>query len=369
MSNNLRPLPTVGEHVTRLIPYSPGKPIDEVKRELGLTEITKLASNENSLGPSPLAIAALTAAANTAYLYPDAASYDLREAAAIILGVPADHLIFGNGSDEIIHLIGLAFLRANDALIQADPSFVRYEASATLAEGLCIKVPLINASHDLPAMAKQITAQTKLIYITNPNNPTGTIVNKNQVDNFMSKVPDSVLVVFDEAYYEYVDDPDYPQTVQYVKEGRNVIVLRTFSKAYGLAGFRLGYGISRPEIIGYLNQVREPFNINLLAQAAGVAALGDLDHLRNTREMNHAGKEYLYEQFRQLGLSYTPTEANFIWVDVHQDSRALFNLLLHEGVIVRTGDVFGSPTHLRITIGTEEQNRQFITALRKNLKK
>jgi histidinol-phosphate aminotransferase len=364
MSVTLRPAPLVGENILKLHPYSPGKPIEEVKRELGLDHVIKLASNENSLGPSPLALAAMREAVGRVNLYPDAACHDLRRAVSARFGVDGDQLILGNGSDEIIFLLGVTFLTPGDELIQADPSFVRYEASATLNEAACHKVPLTDWTHDLDAMAERINERTRLIYITNPNNPTGTIVTAEQVDRFMRHVPDRAVVVFDEAYAEYVDSRDYPRTLDYVQEGRNVVVLRTFSKMYGLAGVRVGFGVGRPEIIHFLEQTREPFNVSLVAQAAAVAALDDDDHVERTLRMNSAGKARLYEEFDILGLPYAPTEANFVWVDVQRDSRAVFQALLRKGVIVRTGDIFGAPTHLRVTVGTPEEMEAFTGALR-----
>jgi histidinol-phosphate aminotransferase len=367
MSLTVHPELRVGANVTQLVPYRPGKPIEEVKRELGLTHVTKLASNENSLGPSPLAAQALREAAGRVHLYPDAVSFELRQATALHLNVPEDHLIFGNGSDDIIHLIGITFLNSGNELIQANPSFVRYEASAILNEAPCHKVPLRDWTHDLDAMAEKINDDTRVIYITNPNNPTGTIVTDAEVRSFMKKVPERALVVFDEAYFEYVERDDYPDTLEYVRQERNVIVLRTFSKAYGLAGVRLGYGIGRPEIVGYLHQVREPFNVSLPAQAAGVAALGDTEHLNNTMEMNRTGKQQFYNAFAEMRLPFTPTEANFVWVDVKKDSKTVFEALLRKGVIIRTGDIFGAPTHLRVTIGTQPENELFISALKEVL--
>jgi histidinol-phosphate aminotransferase len=367
MSVVLRPAPLVGDNILKLHPYSPGKPIEDVKRELGLERVIKLASNENSLGPSARAMEAMQKAIGRVHLYPDAACYDLRKAVTDRLEVRGDQLIFGNGSDEIIFLLGVTFLTPGDELIQADPSFVRYEASATLNEAACHKVPLVNWTHDLDAMAERINERTRLIYITNPNNPTGTVVTAEQVDRFMRQVPDRAVVVFDEAYAEYVDSQEYPRTLDYVREGRNVVVLRTFSKMYGLAGVRVGYGAARPEIIGYLEQTREPFNVSCMAQAAALAALDDDDHVEWTLRMNHAGKARLYEEFDLLDLPYAPTEANFVWVDVQRDSKAVFQALLRKGVIVRTGDIFGAPTHLRVTIGTPDEMEVFTQALREVL--
>jgi histidinol-phosphate aminotransferase len=358
----------VGENVSRLVPYQPGKPVEEVQRELGLTEVIKLASNENPLGPSLRAVQALRDAAEKVYLYPDGACYELRQSVASHLQIPQDHLIFGNGSDELIHYLGVTYLQPGDEVIQADPSFVRYEAAAILNGADCIKVPLKNWTHDLEAMADRITERTRLIFIANPNNPTGTIVTRREVEALLDRLPERVLLVLDEAYYEYVESHDYPRGVDYVRQGRNIILLRTFSKAYGLAGLRLGYGIARPQIIGHLNQVREPFNVNLIAQAAGAAAIADLEHVERSRQVNAVGKQTLYRAFESLGLEFTPTEGNFIWVDVGRNSREVFNALLRRGIIVRTGDIFGAPTHLRVTIGTPTQNEAFLNALEEVLK-
>lgn len=364
----IRPALSVGSNVSRLIPYSPGKPIEEVKRELGLTSVVKLASNENNLGPSPCALEAITETAARLNLYPDAASFDLRAAVAEHQGVSPGQLVFGNGSDEIIQMIGLAFLLPGDAVIQADPSFVRYEASAILNGCECIKVPLTDWTHDLDAIADCFDERTRLVYIANPNNPTGTIVTDAAVRRFLRRVPERAVVVFDEAYVEYVESDEFPDTTSLIRDGWNVIALRTFSKAYGLAGLRIGYGIARPEIIGFLEQVREPFNTSLLAQAAGTAAIRDSHHLQASREMNRAGKQAYYSAFERLGLNYTPTEANFVWLDLNRDSHTVYQSLLRKGVIVRAGAHVGSSTHLRVTVGTPEDNARFLAALEETLK-
>ena len=363
MSNAAPAELSVGENISRLTPYHPGKPIEEVRRELGLTEVIKLASNENALGPSPLALAAIREAAGRAHLYPDASSYELAGKTAESLGIAADHLIFGNGSDDIIHLLGVTYLAAGDEVVQADPSFVRYESAAILNGAVCHKVPLRDWTHDLEAMADKFSARTRLAFVANPNNPTGTIVTESEVRAFMDRLPERAVAVFDEAYFEYVQSPEYPRLMRYIVEGRNVVILRTFSKAFGLAGVRLGYGIARPEIVRHLNQVREPFNVSLVAQAAGVAALDDTAHLQRTIRMNEEGKRLLYDGFERMGLRWTPTEANFVWVDVGRPCRPVFDALLRRGVIVRTGDIFGAPNHLRVTIGTETENLRFLTEL------
>ena len=363
------PAPAVAENISRLVPYRPGKPIEEVERELGLTGIIKLASNENSLGPSPKAREAIQAFAAKMHVYPDASAFALRRALAERLVVAPESLVFGNGSDDLIHLLGVTFLTPGDEVIQAHPSFVRYEAAAILNEAPCHLVPLTSDwVHDLDAMADRINRNTRLLFVTNPNNPTGTIVGRAALERLLDRVPERCLVVLDEAYYEYAaDEPDYPDTLRYIREGRNVAVLRTFSKAYGLAGLRIGYGVLRPETATWLERTREPFNVNALAQAAALAALDDTAHVAATVAMNEAGKRAFYAAFEELGLPYAPTYANFVWVDTGKDCRAVFHALLHRGVITRTGDIFGAPTHLRVTIGTPEENAKFLAALRETL--
>ena len=353
----------VQPNILKLTPYVPGKPIEEVERELGITDIIKMASNENPLGPSPKAVEAMKKALENVALYPDGSCYALRQELAKHWSVAPENLIFGNGSDEIIHYIGVTFLAPGDEVIQADPTFVRYEAAGVLNNCTVHNVPCKNLTHDLTAIEKQINERTKLIFIANPNNPTGTIVLQKDVDRLMEGVPERCIVVFDEAYYEYVEHPDFPRTIPLVKEGWNVIVLRTFSKIYALAGLRIGYGIARPLIIKYLEQVREPFNVNSIAQAGAIASLRDPEQVPRARKANSEGRRYLCAEFDRLGLPYPPSEANFILVDVKRDCLPVFNELLKRGVITRTGDIFGLPTCLRVTIGTMEQNWRFIAAL------
>jgi histidinol-phosphate aminotransferase len=359
----------VAENITRLVPYRPGKPIEEVERELGISGIIKLASNENALGPSPKAVEAMQQFAAKMHHYPDAASYTLRNVLAEYLAVSPDTIVPGNGSDDIIHLLGVTFLEPGDEVVQGDPSFVRYEASAILNNVTCHLVPLTTDwTHDLDAMAARCNANTRLVFIANPNNPTGTIVGRDALARLLDRVPERALVVLDEAYYEYAaDDPDYPNGLDFVREGRNVVVLRTFSKIYGLAGLRIGYGVMRPDIAQWIHRTREPFNVNYLAQFAAVAALGDREHLQRTVAMNEAGKREFYAAFDALGLDYAPTYGNFVWVDTGRDCRTMFDALLRRGIITRTGDIFGAPTHLRVTIGTPEENTKFLAALREVL--
>jgi histidinol-phosphate aminotransferase len=353
--------PRVPEHILSLRPYVPGKPIEEVQREFGLTDIVKLASNENPLGPSPHAVGALTEAALNLALYPDGACYTLVNALCAHLDVSPENLVIGNGSDEIIHYLGLAFLQPGDELLTGDPSFVRYEAAAGLNQAKFVVTPLKEHTFDLERMADAITDRTRLIFIANPNNPTGTIVRRREVERFLDRVPEQAIVVMDEAYYEYVDDPDYPQTWEYVREGRNVVILRTFSKIYALAALRVGYGLGRPEIIHALHQVREPFNVNSLAQAAAVASLQDPEQVRRSWTSNRENRDYLYAEFRRLGLPYVETQANFVLVDVKQPCKPVYEALMRRGVIVRT--LGGLPTHLRVTIGRRSDNERFLHEL------
>lgn len=352
------------ENVQRLRPYVPGKPIEEVEREYGVSDVLKLASNENPLGPSPLAVEAIRQAATEVGLYPDDGCYFLSRELASHWKVAPEALILGNGSDEIIHYLGVAFLRPGDELLTAHPSFALYESAAILNEAEYVAVPLRDYRYDLPAMAERLSPRTRLIFIANPNNPTGTIVSRAELERFLDRVPPQAVVVMDEAYYEYVDSADYPQCWEYVREGRNLVILRTFSKIYGLAGLRVGYGMARPEIIHSLHQVREPFNVNLIAQAAARASLKDPGQVSRSRETNRAGKQFLTMALEGLGLDVVPTEANFLFVDLKRECRAVFEALLRRAVVVRTGDVFGLPTHVRVTIGTPEQNERFLRELR-----
>jgi len=351
------------ECILDLVPYVPGKPIAEVKRELGIDDIIKLASNENPLGPSPRAIGAMKAAAADVGLYPEGSCFELRQAVAEHLGVPTDTLIFGSGADEVIHYIGTAFLDAGDEIVQGQPSFSQYQAAATLMNCKTNLVPLKDWTHDLEAMLAKVNERTKLFFITNPNNPTGTIVEAEQVEAVLDALPERCILVLDEAYYEYVDDPSYTRAIEWVMQGRKVIVLRTFSKIYGLAGLRVGYGIAPASIISLLERVRLPFNVSSMAQAAAIASLSDPDQVTRTREQNRRSKEYFYTELAKMGVPYTPTQANFVWVDVGRDCRQVFAELMKRGVIVRTGDPFGCPTHIRVTTGTPEQSERFIATL------
>lgn len=356
------------DNVREIIPYTPGRPIEEIARKLGLRgEILKLASNENPLGTSPLALKAMKKAMKDSHLYPDDNCFYLRNALAQKYNVKPEEIIIGNGSVEILLLLTLAYLSPGESAVISKSSFIWFKIAVNIAGGQTIEVPMKDYTHDLEAMLNAIRDNTKLIFIANPNNPTGTIVTKEEMDRFMECVPSNILVMIDDAYYEYVKDPAYPDSFKYLREGKNVLVLHTFSKIYGLAGLRLGYGFTKEEIVNNLMKVRISFNANRLSQIAGIAALEDEKHVRRSYEVNEEGKIFLYDSYRKLGLFYLPTFGNFIFVDFGRDSQTVFNSLLQQGIITRTIKEYGFPTALRITIGTEKQNRKLIEAIKKTL--
>jgi len=352
-------------HITDLPVYQPGKPIEEVKRELGLTRVVKLASNETPFGCSPKAKEAIVAHLDQTHIYPDGASVALREALAAFHGVSPDQLVFGAGSDEVILMICRAFLGPGDETIMADRTFPQYKHNALVEGATVVEVPLKDGTHDLEAMAAAVTERTKIVWICNPNNPTSTIVTRAEVEKFLARVPSSVMVVLDEAYIEYVTDPEFPNGIEFVRRYPNVVALRTFSKAYGLASLRIGYGIGRPELIRSVNQVREPFNTTGFAQAAALAALGDQEFIADCRKKNAEGLAYLRSEFDRLGLKYFPAHGNFILVDCARDAKTVYEELLKRGYIVRGGHTasIGFPTAIRVTVGSMEENRGFIAAL------
>jgi histidinol-phosphate aminotransferase len=342
--------------------------MEEVQEKLGITDLVKLASNENPLGPSPRAVEAMIQAFQDVRLYPDNECRRLKKALSQRYGVAEQQIIVGRGSDEVIHMTGLAFLSELDEALMAEPPFVLYEFTTQLMGATAVRVPLKNYTHDLEEMASRASERTKLVFIANPNNPTGTIVRRRETQWFLDSLPPTCIVVFDEAYADYVEDPEFPDALAWVREGRNVIVLRTFSKIYSLAGLRVGYGIAPVHLASYLEMVREPFNVSSVAQAAALASLEDEEQVRRSLANNRQGKEFLYAEFRRMGLGYVPTEANFIFVDVGRDAEKIFELLMSKGVIVRPGTSFGFSTHLRITIGTPEQNARLAAALEEVLK-
>lgn len=349
-----------------LVTYKPGKPIEELARERGLKpeDIIKLASNENPLGPSPKAVEAMTKALGEAHIYPDGFGFKLRDAIAKKFGVAIEQTVLGNGSNEIIEFIGHAFLKPGDNVVTAEHAFVVYKLMATLFGADTIEVPDPGFKHDLDAMLAAITPHTKELFIANPNNPTGTIVSMEELERFMARVPEHVVVVIDEAYYEFMDNP--PDTMKFVREGRNVILLRTFSKIQGLAGLRIGYGIGPEHLISVIHKTRQPFNANAIAQAAAVAGLQDEEHQALTKRITDEGRELFQSTFEQLGLEYVPSHANFVLVKVG-DGQDVFQKMLDLGVIVRSMVEYKLPEWIRISIGTPEQNKQCISSLKKVL--
>ena len=346
-----------------LVSYEPGKPIEDVARELGLKrhEIIKLASNENPLGPSPKALAAMRDMLERAHFYPDGGGYYLREAIAAKTGLKRGNVILGCGSNEVIEFIGKAYLNPGDEIIAARHAFVVYKLMATLFGAETIEVPDPNFCHDLDAMLAAITPRTKEIFIANPNNPTGTLVSQEEIDRFMDRVPENVVVVFDEAYYEFLPEP--PDTLKFVREGRNVVVLRTFSKIQGLANLRIGYGLAKAELIDVLQKTRQPFNANGIAQAGALAGMLDDEHQQKTRELTWAGRAFLQREFAAMGLEFVPSHANFVLVKVG-DGKAVFTALMKRGIIIRDMNAYGLPEWIRVSVGTMDQNERFLAELK-----
>jgi histidinol-phosphate aminotransferase len=355
---------TVSENIKNITPYSPGKPIEELERELGIQGSIKLASNENPIGPSPRALTAIKKAVSGLSRYPDGSGYYLSQALAKKYGVELSQIVLGNGSNELIELAVRTFVQQGDEVISADPSFVVYKMITQAAGGVNVIVPLKENRHDLEAMAGRITPKTKIVFIANPNNPTGTMNTAAEMEQFMGRVPDNVIIAVDEAYCEYVTHADYPDSLNHLKSGKNILSLRTFSKIYGLAGLRIGYGITTPEIAELMNKVRQPFNTNSLGQIGALAALSDRKHVEMSIALNNEGKQFLYQSFGQLGVSYIPTETNFIMFETQLDGRDLYNALLQKGVIIRP---MGAK-RLRVTIGLPEENKRFAAELEKILK-
>jgi histidinol-phosphate aminotransferase len=349
-------------NIVHLPVYQPGKPVEDVKRELGLSEVIKLASNENPYGASPKAQEAIAREIANISIYPDGAAVELTAAIARHHGVQPEQIIFGAGSDEIIMMIARAFLTPGDETIMAESTFPQYKHNAQIENAVIIEVALKEGTHDLRAMLDKVTDKTKIIWVCNPNNPTGTIVTSDELEWFLAKVPSSVMVVLDEAYCEYLEDPSFPDGLKLVKKYPNVITLRTFSKIYGLASLRIGYGIGRPALIRSINQVREPFNTSRFAQAAALAALGDQAFIEQCRRANLEGLRTLRAAFERLGLKSFPAHGNFIMVDMRRPATEVFDALLRKGVIVRAGHR-GYPNHIRITVGNPEQNAKVIAAL------
>ncbi|WP_246841070.1 histidinol-phosphate transaminase [Hahella sp. CCB-MM4] len=349
--------------IQKLTPYQPGKPIEELQRELGLTEIIKLASNENPLGPSPRVGEALAACVPELSRYPDGNAFRLKQALAKKLSVGTDQLTIGNGSNDILEFVPRVFANSESEIIFSEYSFAVYPLATMGVGAKPVVTPAKDWGHDLDAMVEAITEHTRVIFVANPNNPTGTWIPKADLEAFLARVPERIIVVLDEAYAEYLQEPDYPNGVSYISQYPNLIVTRTFSKAYGLAGLRLGYSISSPELADLLNRIRQPFNVNLPAQEAALAVLQDEEYLEKSIAVNTAGLRQLGSGFERLGLQYIPSVANFIAVEVGDNAGEIYQALLHKGVIVRPVANYSMTRHLRVSVGLESENERFLKAL------
>jgi histidinol-phosphate aminotransferase len=354
--------------VQQLIPYKAGKPIEELERELGLTQIIKLASNENPFGAGQKALAAIQAALPELGLYPDGSGYHLKTALATKYGLDAEQITLGNGSNEILELIARAFVTPELEVIFSQHAFAVYPIVTQAVGATGVVVPALNYGHDLDAMLNAVTAKTRVIFVANPNNPTGTLLSQASLEAFIGALPDTVICVLDEAYFEFVSQVEPVNSIEWLKKFPNLIITRTFSKAYGLAALRIGYGLSSPEIADILNRVRQPFNNNSLALVAATAALGDTEHLQKTVNNNTLGMAQLTDGFKTLSLEWIPSAGNFVSVDLKQSGQTLYDALLRKGVIVRPVGVYEMPNHLRISIGTPAENAVFLQALSDVLK-
>jgi histidinol-phosphate aminotransferase len=364
MSINEFSIPNPARAVLDLIrPYEPGKPIEEVQRELGVTEVVKLASNENPLGTSPLALEAIKNTIFGLNRYPDSHGYNLKGKIAERIVLTRDWIVLGNGSTEIIEQICEAFLDPGDEAITGKEMFFKYPIAIRFMSAEPILVPLVNYKLNLDDVLSRVTSKTKAVFIANPNNPTGTMIYREEIDKFMNEIPPGVVVVFDEAYSEFLPKEIDPDTLRYVREGRNVIILRTYSKIYGLAGLRIGFGIAPPHLIASLNKIREAFNTSLLAQAAAFAAMDDYEFVTKTLQHNEAGKKQLQKGLEKIGITPVPSFTNFFLVPLPLDGRETFHRLLRRGVIVRPMSGYGLTKAIRVTIGLLHENQKFLTAL------
>jgi histidinol-phosphate aminotransferase len=356
------------KYIDAIRPYVPGKPIEDVQRELGLSEVIKLASNENSLGLSAKAKEAIINELDSFYLYPDGYAWKLRKKLAAHIGVSPDEIIFGNGSNELIEFIAKGFIESGDTVVSSQYAFLCYPLLTQVSDGRYVQVPARGYAYDLDAIADAIDEKTRVVFLANPNNPTGTYFTKEEFDRFLKRVPEHVVIALDEAYVDFIDASDYPNGLSYFRD-HNVIVLRTFSKAYGLAGFRIGFGIARDEIITYLNKIRQPFNVNALAQCAACAVLDDSAYMQSSQKLAREGKAYFYKELRRLGLEYVESATNFVLIDLKRDSKQFFEECLKKGVIVRDMKAYRLDTCVRVTIGLPEENKKTIEVMEAILKK
>lgn len=351
------------DYIKAIAPYVPGKPLDALEREYGISDSVKLASNENPLGASPKALAAIRQSLSALHRYPDGAGHRLTHRIADVNGISPTNVVIGNGSDDIIALLVRALIRPGDRVVVPQPSFLMYAISAAAAGAVVDRIPLNNMTMDLEAMAGKVKADTRLVFVCNPNNPTGTVVSQEAFNHFMERLPEEVVVVVDEAYIEFVRKADCLKTGRPVDMNRPLVTLRTFSKAYGLAGLRVGYGIMPAALAEVLHRVRQPFNVNAVAQAAATAALDDRAFLQQSLDLVHRGLDDLYVALGQMGLTYFKTEANFFLIDVRQPADTVFENMLRQGVIVRSMRAYGFPNYIRINVGLDTENRRFLRAL------
>jgi histidinol-phosphate aminotransferase len=364
----IKEMSLIRKNILNVNPYIAGKPIEETKRQLGLKKVIKLASNENPLGPSPLAVEAIKKNLAMINRYPDSSGFYLKKRLAKFYNLKSENFLLGNGSDEIIDIIIKTFVEEDENIITADITFLEYAIISSVIGRKVITAPLKYFKYDLDAIGKKINHKTKLIFIANPNNPTGTYIMKFELEEFLKDMPSNILLVLDEAYDAFIDVDDFPESLKYIND-KNVIILKTFSKAYGLAGLRVGYAVAREEFIIAMEKARQPFNVNLLAQVAATAALEDKEFLKKTRQVILAGKNYLYDALKDLGLAYVPSVSNFILVDVGCDSVAIFKEMLKYGVIARDMKQYGLKNFIRVTIGRKKENEKFIKVLKKVISK
>ncbi len=353
----------IPEHILSIEPYKPGKPIDELAREYGIAHAVKLASNENPLGPSPMAVQAVSRTLSGLHRYPDGRGHDLTVKLSEHLGFSPDHFVLGNGSDDLIGMLTRALLQPGDEAIIPKPSFLMYDIDVRSAGAVPVHVPLQSLSISAGDLLEKVTSRTRMVFICNPNNPTGTVMSRNDFRAFLNVLPTDIVVVADEAYMEFVRDPDCANSLEFIQEDRPIVALRTFSKAYGLAGLRIGYGVMAPELAGILHRIRQPFNASLPAQAGAAAAIDDAAFLKKTVQTVHDGLDYLYVELDRMGVRYFPTQANFFLIDTGQDADAVFENLLKKGVIVRSMSSYGYPQYIRVNTGLAEENKRLVQAL------
>jgi histidinol-phosphate aminotransferase len=365
---NLNMKLSIPDYILSIKPYAPGKPLEELEREYGIADSIKLASNENPIGPSPMAVKAIKNAVGKLNRYPDGSGYNLIQKISEYLEVSPQNIVLGNGSDEIIGMLTCGLLEPGDEAILPYPSFLMYEITVRSAGATPVFVPLKSLSIDLEGIKEKITSRTRMVFLCNPNNPTGTIIFKKDFENFLNKIPSDVIVVVDEAYIEFVRDQNCLKSIEYLDNARPLVTLRTFSKVYGLAGLRIGYGVMPDKMANLLNRIRLPFNANSLAQAAACAALEDTVFFEKVITLIHQGLDFLYDSLDRLGVTYFPTQTNFILIDVCKDADEIYEKMLRQGVIVRSMRSYGYPHYIRINAGLHKENIRFIKALENLLK-